>query len=82
MPPFWGGIFIYSTLSHGLFSCPLPYFVTPGKSKKVRFMALENLKISDLWRWRTQKVPIYGVGKPKKFRFMALEVKNKHSAGL
>ena len=45
-------------------------------------MALENLKISDLWRWRTQKVPIYGVGKPKKFRFMALEVKNKHSSGL
>ena len=36
-------------------------------------MALENLKIPDLWRWRTQKVPIYGVRKPKKFRFMALE---------
>ena len=45
-------------------------------------MALENQKISDLWRWRNQKVPIYGVGKPKKFRFMALEVKNKHSSGL
>ena len=36
-------------------------------------MALEYPKISDLWRWRTQKVPIYGVGEPKKFRFMALE---------
>lgn len=36
-------------------------------------MALENSKSSDLWRWRTQKFPIYGVGKSKKFRFMALE---------
>ena len=37
-------------------------------------MALENLKNSDLWRWKTQKVPICGVGKSKNFRFMALEV--------
>ena len=32
------------------------------ETQKVRFMALENPKSSDLWRW-----------KPKKFRFMALE---------
>lgn len=37
-------------------------------------MALENPKNSDLWRWKTQKVPIYGAGKSKNFRFMALEI--------
>ena len=26
-------------------------------------MALESAKNADLWRWKVQKVPIYGVGK-------------------
>ena len=37
-------------------------------------MALENAKNTDLWRWKAQKMPIYGVRKCKKFRFMALEL--------
>ena len=36
-------------------------------------MALESAKNVDLWRYKAQKVPIYGVGKRKKCRFMALE---------
>ena len=36
-------------------------------------MALERAKSPDLWRWKAQKMPIYGVRKCKKFRFMALE---------
>jgi hypothetical protein len=31
-----------------------------------------HLKNADLWRWRVEKVPIYGVVKLKKCRFMAL----------
>lgn len=48
-------------------------------------MALESAKSSDLWRYKAQKMPIYGVikrkkmpiygvGKCKKCRFMALEL--------
>lgn len=36
-------------------------------------MALERAKSPDLWRWKAQKIPIYGVRKREKCLFMALE---------